>query len=223
MNRKQEKRTFGMALVICLAVVGLGLVGCKSGNQNQQAGIAAAAAAGAGGADLEQPAAPEKLLLSEGDAVRVTFPGAPNLNTVQTIRRDGKIALPLVGEVQAAGAAPSALEAKLLELYGPQLTTREVTVSLETSAFPVYVTGAVLRPGKVVSDRPMSALEAIMEAGGFDYTKANLKKVRVIRHVKGQPLHYKLDLKKVMNGQDSEPFQLKPADILYIPERFNWF
>jgi hypothetical protein len=43
----------------------------------------------------------DKLLLREGDTVRLNFPGAPNLNTTQAIRRDGKLALPLVGEVQA--------------------------------------------------------------------------------------------------------------------------
>jgi polysaccharide biosynthesis/export protein len=131
--------------------------------------------------------------------------------------------LPLIGEVQAAGLAPTALEKRLIELYGPQLQTKEVTVSLESSAFPVYVTGAVLRPGKVISDRPITALEAIMEAGGFDYTKANLKKIRVIRYVKGQPKYFTLNLKTVMNGKQNEPFPLKPADILYIPERFTWF
>jgi polysaccharide export outer membrane protein len=108
-------------------------------------------------------------------------------------------------------------------LYGPQLQTKEVTVAVESSAFPIYVTGAVLRPGKILSDRPLTALQAIMEAGGFDYNKANLKKVAVIRHETGRTDHYTLNMKGVLNGEQSETFNLKPADIIYVPERFSWF
>ena len=165
----------------------------------------------------------EPIVLHEGDSVRISFPGAPNLNTVQQIKRDGRIALQLVGEVQAAGLTANQLEKELLKLYGPQLQTKEVTVGIETSVFPIYVTGAVLRPGKIMPDRPMTALEAVMEAGGFDYAKANQKAVTVIRHENGQVQNFKLDLKKVLQGEDTEPFNLKPADIVYVPERFSWF
>src|SRR6266404_2356427 len=168
-------------------------------------------------------AKPESIVLHEGDVVRISFPGAPNLNAAQPIRRDGRIALQLIGEIQAAGMTPSALEKELVKLYGPQLQTKEVNVAVESSAFPIYVTGAVLRPGKITSDRPLTALEAIMEAGGFDYTKANLKSVRVIRHENDRTDHFKLNLKGVLQGEQSEQFNLKPSDIIYVPERFSWF
>src|SRR5947207_12538582 len=90
---------------------------------------------------------PDPIVLREGDSVRISFRGAPNLNTVQQIKRDGRIALQLVGEVQAAGLTANQLEKELLKLYGPQLQTKEVTVGVESSSFPIYVTGAVLRPG----------------------------------------------------------------------------
>jgi protein involved in polysaccharide export with SLBB domain len=85
------------------------------------------------------------------------------------------------------------------------------------------VTGAVLRPGKVLSNHPITALEAIMEAGGFNYAKANLKSVAVIRHEQGQVKNYTLNLKLVLEGKPSTPFYLKPSDIVYVPERFAWF
>jgi polysaccharide export outer membrane protein len=175
------------------------------------------------GTALESPEKPESLVLREGDTLKISFPGAPNLNTTQQIRRDGKISLSLVGEVSAAGLTPEQLEKKLIGLYAPQLVTKEVTVTVESSSFPVYVTGAVLRPGKVTSERPITALEAIMEAGGFDYTRANLKSVRVIRNERGHIDHYTLNLKQVLAGQSSETFYLKPMDIVYVPERFTWF
>jgi polysaccharide export outer membrane protein len=165
----------------------------------------------------------DPMVLREGDAVRVTFPGAQNLNAVQPIKRDGRISMQLIGEVQAAGLTVKQLEDELLKLYGPQLQTKEVAVAVESSTFPVYVTGAVLRPGKIMPDRPMTALEAVMEAGGFDYTKANQKGVTVIRHENGHVDHFKVNLKKALQGQDTEPFNLKPGDIVYVPERFAWF
>ncbi len=161
--------------------------------------------------------------LREGDILKITFPGSPNLNNVQQIRTDGKITLPLIGEVQAAGVTPVDLQKKLMDLYAPQLSSKEVTVEVQSSSFPIYVTGAVLRPGKITSDHPITALEAIMEAGGFDYTKANLKDVEVIRQEGGQAKNYNLNLKLEMEGKSSEPFYLKPSDIIYVPEKFSWF
>lgn len=163
------------------------------------------------------------IVLSAGDTLRITFPNADNLNRVVLIRRDGFVTLPLIGEFKAAGLTPHEMEQQLLEKYGPQLQTKEVSVAVEQSAFPVYVTGAVLRPGKVLSDRPLNALEAIMEAGGFDYSKANLKSIRVLRTREGRTEHYTLNLKRVLSGQEAQQFQLKPADIVYVPEKFNLF
>ena len=171
----------------------------------------------------EEPQKPESIILREGDILRITFPGAPNLNTTQLIRRDGRITLSMVGEVMAAGKSVPVLEKELKELYASLIVTKEVTVTLESSTFEVYVTGAVLRPGKVISSRPLTVLEAIMEAGGPDYTKANLKAVEVIRGNKGLSEHYSLNLKRVLNGEASESFRLKPSDIIYIREKFQWF
>lgn len=166
---------------------------------------------------------PASFTLREGDILKISFPGSPNLNNVQQIRTDGKITLPLVGEVQAAGMTPIDLQKKLMDLYAPQLTSKEVTVEVQSSSFPVYVSGAVLRPGKISSDHPITALEAVMEAGGFDYIKANLKNVKVIRQEGDRTKNYPLNLKRAMEGTAGAPFYLKPGDIIYVPEKFSWF
>lgn len=155
--------------------------------------------------------------------VNVFFPGSTSLDTTQQIRRDGKVVLPLVGEVTAAGKTPADLQAELIKLYAPQVATKQVVVTVQSSAFPVFVTGAVLRPGKVMSDRPITALDAVMEAGGFDYTKADLKTVVVIRQEKSGTTKFTLNLKSAMAGAPGKPFYLKPSDIIYVPEKFTWF
>jgi polysaccharide biosynthesis/export protein len=172
---------------------------------------------------VSAPAAEESFVFEPGDTVAVSFPGSPNLNTTQQIRTDGKISLPLIGEVQAAGLSTKELQKKLVDLYAPQLSSKQVTVQAQDIIFSVYVTGAVLRPGKITSDHPLTALDAIMEAGGFDYTTANLKGVVVIRQEGTRTKNYTVNLKQVLKGEKTQSFYLKRDDVVYVPQRFSWF
>jgi polysaccharide biosynthesis/export protein len=170
------------------------------------------------------PIAPaQSMILREGDTVSVSLPSSPTLDSTQQIRTDGKIVLPLVGEVIAAGKTPEDLQNELLKLYQPQVSAKQVIVTVQSPNIPVYVTGAVLRPGPVTVNHPISALDAVMEAGGFDFTKANLKAVIVVRQQKDRTVRYKLDLKKTLSGSMGAPFYLQPFDIVYVPERFTWY
>jgi polysaccharide export outer membrane protein len=208
-----------LPLVLCLLVAG-----CQTQNGAKSfSGDQAAMSNAAQFASLPGPTNSDLIVLHEGDILSISFPGATELNTVATIRRDGRITIKSLGEFKAAGLTPPQMEKELIIQFGSQLQTKEVNVAVQSSAFPVYVTGAVLRPGKILSDRPITALEAIMEAGGFDYTKANLKAVRVLRIQGGQTERYVLNLKRVLDARESQQFNLKPADIIYVPERFNLF
>jgi polysaccharide export outer membrane protein len=168
--------------------------------------------------------APDVQLLSEGDVIKIVFPGTPSMAPEQQqIRRDGKINLTIIGEVKAVGKTPAQLENELIEAYAPQLTSREVKVTVVASAFAVYVGGAVLKPGKIMPERQLTALDAIMEAGGFDHTRANMKAVRVIRQEEGVVKNYYVDMKKVLEGAETKPFYLKSHDVVYVPEKISWF
>jgi polysaccharide export outer membrane protein len=170
-----------------------------------------------------QQAQAQPILLREGDTVNVVFPSSPTLDTTQQIRRDGKIVMPLIGEVDAAGKTPEDLQAELIKLYQPQVQTKQIIVTVQSSTYPVYVTGAVLRPGEIQANKPMTPLEAIMQAGGFDTTKANSKNVIIIRQEKNGTKKYTLNLKKLMEGTTEKPFYLEPSDIIFVPEKFQWF
>ncbi|HEY1663744.1 MAG TPA: polysaccharide biosynthesis/export family protein [Verrucomicrobiae bacterium] len=165
----------------------------------------------------------QSLVLHEGDVVKISLPGSPNLDANQQIRLDGKIALSLVGDVQAAGLTPAELQQNLIKLYAPQISTSEINVEVESSSFPIFVTGCVLRPGKVLSNQPITALEAVMEAGGFDYARANLKSIHVIRRNSTSSQSYVLNLRTVLDGDEKDDFFLQPDDIIYVPEKFSWF
>ena len=157
--------------------------------------------------------------LAEGDVVQISFSSAPNLDTTQKIRRDGMITLPLVGELKAVGATPTTLEKEVLKLYESELKVTDVTVTVVSSSIPVFVTGSVLQPGKVMVDRPLTALEAIMETGGFTPDQAKTDRVVVIRHEEGHRSKHILNFKKALKGKDSTPFYMKPGDIIYVPMR----
>jgi polysaccharide export outer membrane protein len=167
-----------------------------------------------------------EIVLQEGDVVRVSFPGAPNLDTQpQPVRRDGQITLPIVGGITAAGVTPTELQKQILAKLSDQLLSKEVLVSVVSSTFAVYVDGPVLRPGKIVADHPITVMEAIMESGGFDYDKADMRHVQVLRH-KGQSKDYTyftLDLKEVLDGKQKDLFYLEPGDMVHVQQKFSWF
>lgn len=196
-----------MLLLVLGLSLAMGLAGCVSGAKPE----------------VPATAEPARQTLSEGDVIKVSFPNAPNLDTSQQIRRDGRINLHMVGEVVAADKTPAELEAELVKLYAPQLVSKEIKVTVVSSAYAVFVTGAVLKPGKVTPAKTVTALEAVMEAGGFDTVRANMRAVVVIRNEGGQTRNVKLDLKAALEGKPTTPFFLKSNDIVYVPEKFTWF
>ena len=155
--------------------------------------------------------------LAAGDVVKLSFTGAPEMNQLQKIRSDGKISLPLVGEVQAAGKKLRALQEELTGLYKPQLKVPEVVVTLESSTISVNVTGEVLRPGKIALDRPLTLLEAIMEAGGVS-PDGSLRRVLVIRNVDGKQYTQYFDLTPTLKGHTTNSVYLRPYDMIVVKE-----
>lgn len=166
---------------------------------------------------------PAGQILRAGDVIRVAFPRAPGLDLTQQIRRDGRINLYLVGEVAAAGLTPAELEARLVADYAGEIVSRELRVTVVSSAFAVFVTGAVLRPGRLSADRTLTAFDAIMEAGGFDLTRADTRAVRIIRQEEGRVVSYTFDARAVLDGRSAEPVHLQAYDTIFVPERFSWF
>ena len=165
----------------------------------------------------------EPQTLQVGDTIKIAFPGSQNLDQTQQIRRDGKINVYLAGEIKASDKTPADLEKELLQLIGPQLVSKEITVTVVSSSYSVFVTGAVMKPGKITPDHIVTALEAVMEAGGFDSSKADTKNVVVIRHEAGKMNRFVINLKAVLDGKNPNPFYLKSRDIVQVPEKFNWF
>lgn len=156
--------------------------------------------------------------LGPGDTIEMKFFNNPELNDAQVIRPDGKITLQLVGEVMVQGKTPAQLRDELKVRYAPELRTPEIAVIVRTLYDRrVYVGGEVKNPGLVAMPGPLTALEAVIQVGGFDLRTANLKKVIVIRHKNGNRYGAALDLTAALKGEEFQPFYLEPRDIVYVP------
>ena len=166
---------------------------------------------------------PDVITIREGDVLKIAFPSTPQLDTNQQVRTDGVITLDIVGEVKVVGQSPKELEKTLSKMYATQLRSSEVTVVIVSSTFEVYITGAVLRPGKITTNKPITAFQAIMEAG-YDPVNSNLEKVTLIRQADRSKYTYiSLNLQLVLEGKDTEPFYLKPSDTLQVPKKISIF
>jgi protein involved in polysaccharide export with SLBB domain len=162
-------------------------------------------------------AAPANVTLSPGDTIKITFAAAPELNQTQKIRADGKVGLPLIGEVKAAEKTLPDFQNELIRLYKPQLRSSDLLVTLESGAGRVVVSGAVGRPGKLEFDRPTTVFQAIMEAGGISQY-GNLKKVRIVRIVHGEQQSQVMDLTGTLKGRPSQAVYVRDGDVIVVPE-----
>ncbi len=157
--------------------------------------------------------------LNTGDVIEIRFFYTPELNTIQTIRPDGKVDLQLVGEVTAHGKTPAELKEDLIEQYSKQIRQLDIAIIVQTfSNRRVYIGGQVNAPGSIPMPGPLTVLEALMLAGGVNLESGKYRDVLIIRHENGKWTGGKLDLEKVLNGVHTEPIYLRPLDIVYVPE-----
>jgi polysaccharide export outer membrane protein len=130
------------------------------------------------------------------------------------VRPDGKITMPLIGEVRATGQSPLQLTATLKQLLTQYLNNPDVSVFVtEVRSKKFYIDGEVNRPGSFPLVTPTSVLEALSHSGGFREF-ANTKKIRVLRG--GQIRHF--SYKDVTNGKHLEQnIAVENGDHIIVP------
>lgn len=157
--------------------------------------------------------------LGAGDELEIKFYYAPELNTQQRIRPDGKLSLQLVGDIDAAGRSPEELDATLQQAYAQHLKYPELSIIVRGMySRRLLVTGEVLRPGPMEMPGPMTLMEAISYSGGFNFVTANIKQVIVSRDDgNGKRVGYCVNMKDEYAGVATTPFMLQPTDIVIVP------
>jgi polysaccharide biosynthesis/export protein len=157
--------------------------------------------------------------LAPGDTLRIVFTGAPELSMTQRIRSDGKISLPKIGEIEAAGMKPSSLQARLVKLYTESLQNPEIVVIVESNAFPVIVLGAVNGGGEVNLERP-TLLQAIGKAGGITRGLGGASKIRILHEGEDGTTARVVNLQAVLEGRSNEVIYVERGDIVIVPEKW---
>jgi polysaccharide export outer membrane protein len=171
----------------------------------------AAEAAASPGTEAEYKIGPQ-------DVVRIDVWKEPDISRTIPVRPDGKISLPLLNDVQAAGLTSLQLANAIHDGLMKYLTSPQVTVTVtEINSRRVYVTGEVNRAGSMPLLPNMTALQALSGAGGFTQF-AKIKGIYVLRTEGGRQVKYPFNYKEVVKGNHPEQnIPLLSGDVIVVP------
>lgn len=152
------------------------------------------------------------------DIIDVSVWKEPELSVRVPVRPDGKISLPLIDDIQAAGETPTGLAAHIAVKLKQYVAEPRVTVIVtEINSQRFYVLGEVPRPGAFPLLPNMTVLQAISTAGGFNQF-ASPSKTYVLRNVDGKQVKLPFNYKKVVAGGNPEQnIELRPGDTIVVP------
>ncbi len=166
----------------------------------------------------------DEYLLGVTDVVRVSVWRNEDLSIEVPVRPDGKISVPLVGDVQASGRTPQALADDIENSLGQYIRQPQVSIvvtSMGSHEFTdrVRVTGAVTQPVSVPHRAGMTVLDVVLGAGGATPFAA-LNKSMLYRTINGEVIAIPIRLDDILNNGDVKTnYAIRPGDILSVPER----
>jgi len=157
---------------------------------------------------------PKTYLIGPEDILLIRVWREPEHSGLVTVRPDGKITLPLIGDIQAAGLTPDKLDAAVTEALSKYINNPDVIVSVQAvRSKRYYVTGEVNRPGAFPLVTPLRVLEALTLAGGFrDF--ANKKNITILRGNQ----RFKFNYNDVVKGKNlAQNILLENGDYVIVP------
>jgi polysaccharide export outer membrane protein len=157
-------------------------------------------------------------VIGPGDLLSIDVWKEKELSKQVSVRLDGKISLPLVNDVQAAGLTSTELRSQLTEKYKDFVDVPEVSVTvLESRSKRIYLLGKVAKPGEYPMQKNMTVVQAISLAGGLAEW-ADSSDVKLIRKIKGTEKTFKVDYDAIVSGEDlSQNVLLQPDDTIFVP------
>jgi len=152
------------------------------------------------------------------DLLRVDVWREDQLTRTVPVRPDGKITLPLLNDVQAAGLRPMELSEVIREELKKFITNPQVTVTVtEINSRRVYVNGEVNKSGAFQLLPHMTVLQALSGSGGFT-PFARIKNIYVLRNENGKPSKIPFNYKEAIKGKNPEQnIELQPGDVVVVP------
>ena len=165
------------------------------------------------------PRVPDDYVIGPSDVLAINVWKDTELSRTVLVRPDGRISLPLIGELEVSGLTALKVQDLIAQKLSPYISKPQVTVIVSEVKSRTYtVVGKIAKPGSFQLEKPTTVLDAIAIAGGFlDFAKVS--KIYVIRRLgDGSQTRLPFDYKKVINGQKAdENIDLKSGDTIVVP------
>jgi polysaccharide export outer membrane protein len=163
------------------------------------------------------PALSDEYRLGPGDKLRIEVYKDAQLSQSAQIRPDGKITLPLIGDVKAAGLTPIELRDTMTKSLKEYVTNPTVTVIVVEATTPLaYVMGEVNHPGAITLQSPLTIIQALALAGGLkDF--ADAKNIRVLRRTASGVQTIAFNYKEALRSS-GDLIYLRPGDTVVVPD-----
>jgi polysaccharide export outer membrane protein len=178
--------------------------------------LASACASDRGNRPADRPDTGEYRIGRE-DVLEVVVWHEPELTRVVPVRPDGRISLPLIGELEAAGRTATELQANVTRALSPYVRDTQVAVLVrEINASRIFVLGEVTKPGGFALRGPLSVMQAIALAGGrTEFAKDEVVWLR--QQPAGRTERVSLSFRDLVQGEAAGALWLRSGDVLYVP------
>ena len=157
-------------------------------------------------------------VIQPNDLLEIFVWKEPELTRKVLVRPDGRISFPLVQDLTAAGVSPGELKARIEQKLSEYLESPSVTVIVDAiQSYRIYVTGKVQKPGSLTVEKPITVLQALAMAGGFqDYAKD--AEMTVIRNYGNENIVFKFNYRDVIQGKSPQQnIFLRSGDVVVVP------
>lgn len=157
--------------------------------------------------------------IARGDELHFRFTYTPELNIQAVVRPDGRVALPMVGEMRVEGLSIRELTDQVEQALAGQVRRPQVVINLHgTGSQRVFVGGEVTRPGMQPLVGPLTVLQAVMAAEGLKEGAQPAQVLLLRRGADGQAQPQRVDLARLMAGEpDARDVPLQPFDVVLVP------
>ena len=209
MSMKKAIRLACMALVACHAMCAWAMCAwAQAGDPANKPDVAGA---------MPADATPPDYVLGSDDQLHITVWKETDFTVTLPVRPDGKISLPLINDIQAAGLTPMQLRVSITEKLKKYIADPRVTVVVTAmNSRRVFVSGEVLHTGAMPLLPNMTMLQALAAAGFTQF--ANLKGIYVLRMENGKQVKLPFNYRQVIKGNHPEQnIPLRPGDTVVVP------
>lgn len=167
-------------------------------------------------AQLEKPG--DDYIIGSGDILDISLWKDEAMTRQVTVRTDGKIVFPLIGEITAAGRSVADVKQEMVEKLEEYVPEPVLTVDVkQMNSMIIYVTGRITKPGQYLVNSKVTVLQAISIAGGLN-AFAKRSKIKVFRQEDGKTVTFPFDYDEVVDGENlQQNIVLKRGDVVVVP------